>query len=220
MELSRSLSRALAASLMMAGMLFAAPIHAVTIIGKWDPSFGFPFPDLGWRGEARFFLPKACLALSGWVPNSDSCSDFSMKIISAEVEFYKVSDPTNPAFQEILDFDLPLSDVDSMRIESGSVTGVNGMFLYSRPSTLPLAGAPFASFVLFFEGDLALMSFNYESPNGPLSGVSERNAVVTFSVVPEPNSVPLVLAALLAIGWLARRPSPKWPQQVRRAGAY
>jgi len=220
MELSRSLSRALAASLMGAGMRFAVPSHAITIVGKWDPSFGFPFPDLGWRGEARFFLPNACLALSGWVPNSDSCSDLGMKIISSEVEFYKVSDPTNPAFQEILDFDLPLSAVDSMRIESGLVTGVNGTFLYSRPSTLPLAGAPFASFVLFFEGDLALMSLIYESPNGTLTGVSDRNAVVHFSVVSEPNSVPLVLAALLAIGWPARRPSSSSPQPVRTAGAH
>jgi hypothetical protein len=143
-----------------------------------------------------------------------------MKITSAEVEFYKVSDPTNPAFQEILDFDLPLSAVDSMRVESGLPTGVDGTFLYSRPSTLPLAGAPFASFVLFFEGDLALMSFIFESPNGTLTGVSDRNAVMTFSVVPEPNSVPLVLAGLLAIGWLARRPSPSSLQQVRSVGGH
>ncbi len=190
-----------------------APAHAVTIAGKWDPSFGSGFPDLGWRGEATFFLPDACLAESGWVLNSSSCSDFGMKLLSAEVEFYKVSDPTNAAFQETLLFDVPSSAVDRMRIDGGQLTGVDGSFLYSRFSTLALAGAPYTSFVQFFEGDLAWMSYTSDTPNGVVTGFSDPNPadgrpVVTFSVIPEPGSVPLVLAALLTIGLLSsRRPS-------------
>jgi len=210
MELSRVLSRGLAACVAVIGMTSLAPAHAISIIGKWDPSFGSGFPDLGWRGEAIFFLPDACLAESGWVLNSSSCSDSGMKLISAEVEFYKVSDPTNVAFQETLLFDLPSSAVDRMRIDSGQLTGVDGSFLYSRSSTLVLAGAPYTSFVQFFEGDLAWMSYTSDTPNGVVTGFSDPNPsdgrpVITFSVIPEPGSVLLVLVALLMIGLLARR---------------
>ena len=49
-----------------------SPCNAVIVIGKWDPSFGPAFPDLGWRGEATFFVPDACLAKSGWVFNFET----------------------------------------------------------------------------------------------------------------------------------------------------
>jgi hypothetical protein len=217
MELSRVLNRGLAACIAVVGMMSLVPAHAVTIVGKWDPSFGAGFADLGWRGEARFFLPNACLVESGWVLNTDSCSDSGMKILSAEVEFYKVSDPTNAAFQETLLFDVPSSAVDRMRIDSGQLTGVDGSFLYSRSSTLALAGYPYTSFVLFFEGDLAWMSYTSDTPNGVVTGFSDPNPsdgrpVITFSVVPEPGSVPLVLAALLTIGLLVRRHPAKLPR--------
>jgi hypothetical protein len=217
MELSRVLNRGLAACVAVVGMMSMAPAHAVSVVGKWDPSFGAGFPDLGWRGEATFFLPDACLAESGWVLNSNSCSDSGMKILSAEVEFYKVSDPTNAAFQETLLFDVPSSAVDRMRIGSGQLTGVDGSFLYSRSSTLALAGAPYTSFVLFFEGDLAWMSYTSDTPNGVVTGFSDPNPadgrpVVTFSVIPEPGSVTLLLAALLMIGVLSRRRPAKLPR--------
>ena len=210
MKLSGVLIRRLTACVAVLGMMSLAPAHAVTVVGKWDPSFGGGFPDLGWRGEAKFFLPDACLAESGWVLNGSSCSDSGMKLLSAEVEFYKVSDPTNAAFQETLLFDFPSSAVDRMRIDSGQLTGVDGSFLYSRSSTLALAGAPYTSFVQFFEGDLAWMSYTSDTPNGVVTGFSDPNPadgrpVITFSVIPEPGSVLLVLVALLMIGLLARR---------------
>jgi hypothetical protein len=217
MELSRVLKRVLAACVAVIGMTALAPAHAISIIGKWDPSFGAGFPDLGWRGEAIFFLPDDCLAESGWVLNTASCSDSGMKVLSAEVEFYKVSDPTNAAFQETLLFDVPSSAVDRMRIGSGQLTGVDGSFLYSRSSTLVLAGYPYTSFVLFFEGDLAWMSYTSDTPNGVVTGFSDPNPadgrpVITFSVIPEPGSVPLVLAALLIIGLLSRRRPARSPR--------
>ena len=210
MELSRVLIRGLAACVAMVGMMSMAPAHAISFIGKWDPSFGAGFPGLGWRGEAIFFLPNPCLVESGWVLNTDSCSDSGMKVLSAEVEFYKVSDPTNAAFQETLLFNVPSSAVDRMRIEGGQLTGVDGSFLYSESSTLVLAGAPYTSFVQFFEGDLAWMSYTSDTPNGVVTGFSDPNPsdgrpVIAFSVIPEPGSVLLVSAALLMIGVLARR---------------
>jgi len=217
MKLSGVLIRRLTACVAVLGTMSLVPAHAVSIIGKWDPSFGAGFPDLGWRGEAIFFLPDACLAESGWVLNTDSCSDSGMKLLSAEVEFYKVSDPTNVAFQETLLFDVPSSAVARMRIDGGQLTGVDGSFLYSRSSTLALAGAPYTGFVQFFEGDLAWMSYTSDTPNGVVTGFSDPNPadgrpVITFSVIPEPGSALLVFAALLMIGMLLRRQPAKLPR--------
>jgi hypothetical protein len=186
------------------------PAKAIIWTGAWDPAFGSAFPNLGWRGEATFFLPDACLAEQGWVFNFESCSAFGMKILSAEVEFYKLSDPADPAFHETLLFDVPSSAVLSMNIDDGVLTGVLGTFLYSRPSTLPIAGGPYTDFVLFFEDNLARMGFVSSPPNGPrTSGFSDKSPsdgspFITFRVVPEPGSWSLLLLAATT-GLLMRR---------------
>jgi hypothetical protein len=218
MELSRAIARALIALSLIVGLTATAPARAISYVGKWDPAFGAAFPDLGWRGEAKFFLPNDCLAESGLILNSDGCSDFGMKILSAEVEFYKLSDPTNPAFQETLSFDIPSDVVFSMELDEGLLSGVYGAFLYSRSSTLTLAGAPYTDFTLFFEGDLARMYYVSSPPDGPKTdGYSSRDSIdgrpfMTFSVIPEPGSVPLFLTALLVIGVLARRATARSSQ--------
>ena len=197
-------------TVIVATAVYVAPSNAVVVIGKWDPSFGPAFPDLGWRGEATFSVPDACLAKSGWVFNFESCSNFGMKILSADVEFYKVSDPTNTAFQETLSFDDPSSVVERMNIENGVLAGLFGTFDYSVPSTLPLAGGPYTEFVLFFEDNIARMGFISNPPDGDETrGRSDANAFITFRVVPEPGTFALAVIALLtalaAIGGRRRR---------------
>lgn len=204
-------SRTFATALAMAAMLVVAPSARSAIwSGAWDPAFGPAFPDLGWRGEATFFLPDACLAEQGWVFNFESCSSFGMKILSAEVEFYKLSDPTNTAFHETLSFDVPSSAVLGMNLDDGVLTGVLGTFLYSRASTLPIAGGPYTEFVLFFEDDLARMGFVSDPPDGPKTrGFSDKHPAdgspfITFRVVPEPGAWSLLLLGLTAV-FLMRR---------------
>jgi hypothetical protein len=199
-------SRTVAATCAVASMFsVATPAKAVIWTGAWDPAFGSAFPDLGWRGEASFFLPDACQSEEGWVFNFESCSGSGMKILSAEVEFYKLSDPTNAAFQETLSFNIPSSAVLSMRIEDGVLAGVIGTFLYSRPSTLPIAGGPYTDFVLFFEDDIARMGFVSDPPEGKrTSGFSDKNPsdgtpFITFRVVPEPAVWTLLLLAAAAL---------------------
>jgi hypothetical protein len=205
LELAEKLKRARATLLVAAGLAFAAPAQAVTYHGFWDPSFGSAFPDLGWRGEATFFVPDACLSESGLVFNFESCSNFGMKILGAEVEFYKLSDPTNPAFQETLSFNVPSPFVDSMRIENGSLTGLFGSFNYFVPSTLALAGGSYTDFRLFFEDNLARMEFISDPPGGSQTrGFSDRNAIITFRLVPEPGSFALAALVLLLLVPLVR----------------
>ncbi len=195
-----------AAIAVIAGLAGTLPSHAIQYTGAWDPAFGSAFPDLGWRGEATFLVPDACLEETGWVLNSASCSSLGMKLLGAEVEFYKLSDPTNAAFQETLHFNVPSSAVLSMNIEDGMLTGVIGTFDYFRPSTLPVAGAPYTDFMLLFEDDIALMEY-VSTPIGgaPTSGFSDRTAHITFSVVPEPSVLPLLIAGFCAVGFSAAR---------------
>lgn len=201
-----------AASAVCIALLFsvAGPVRAAIWTGVWDPAFGADFPDLGWRGEASFFLPNACLSEQGWVFNFDGCSANGMKILSAEVEFYKLSDPSNPAFQERLSFDVPSSAVLGMHLDNGMLTGVLGTFLYSRPSTLPIAGGPYTDFVLFFEDTLARMGYVSQPPEGPTTrGFSDKNPpdgspFLTFRFVPEPGTWLLLILSASAI-FIVRR---------------
>jgi hypothetical protein len=210
MGLSKTIVKGVIGLSVVAGMAALTPAYAITVVGKWDPAFGSAFPDLGWRGQATFFVPDACLSQSGWVLNSDSCSSFGMKIVSAEVEFYKFSDPTNATYQETLLFGTPSSAVVSVELDNGMLEGVLGTFLYSRSSTLPLAGGTHTEFVLFFEGDLARMFYVSDPPGGPkTSGFSEENPIggrpfMTFSIVPEPTSLSLLGVGLLFTAWLSR----------------
>ncbi len=205
---ARSAALATAAAALLA---LAPSAHAIQYTGAWDPSFGAAFADLGWRGEATFFVPDACLSHSGWVFNFDSCSSNGMKLVSAEVEFYKLSDPTNTAFQETLLFDVSSPWVLSMKLDDGMLTGVLGTFNYFVPSTLPLSGGPYTDFVLMFENDIARMGFVSDPPEGhKTAGFSDKNPpdgspFITFRVVPEPASLPLLLVGIGAIGLLARR---------------
>jgi len=208
---TKTLVRGFAAVLLLFGLAALTPARAISFVGKWDPAFGSAFPDLGWRGEARFFVPDACLDESGWILNSASCSDFGMRIVSAEVEFYSLTDPTNSALQETLLFNIPSPAVVSMELEDGLLAGVYGTFLYSRSSTLPIAGGPFTDFVLFFEGDLARMLYVSDPPDAKKTfGFSDREAAdgspfMTFSVVPEPSSLSLIALGLLLSVLLGRQ---------------
>jgi hypothetical protein len=211
MQWFRKLKQALAALLVAAGFACALPSHAVIYIGAWDPAFGAAFPELGWRGEAKFLVPDACLAESGWVFNFESCSGGEMKVLSAEVEFYKLSDPSNPLFQETLLFNDPTWLVLAMRIEDGLLAGLYATFDYFVPSTLAIAGGPYTDFVLLFEDDLSRMVFVSDPPDGPKTrGISDRSTpdgspFITFRVVPEPGSLLLAGLAFLAISVVMRR---------------
>lgn len=199
------------ASIATTGLLSIAPANAVIYTGAWDPAFGPAFPDLGWRGEAKFFVPDACLSQTGWIFNFDSCSSFEMKVLSAEVEFYKLSDPTNAAFQETLLFDVATDAVVAMELTDGILSGILGTFLYSVPSTLAIAGGPYTDFVLFFEGDIARMAYFSDPPYGkPSFGFSDKNPpdgapFITFRVVPEPATLALLLGGIGLIGFAARQ---------------
>jgi len=202
---------AAAAALAAVTLTCATSANAIVYRGAWDPAFGAAFPDLGWNGIASFYVPDACLALSGTVLNTDPCSSGGMSILSADVGFYKLSDPGNPAYQETLSFAMPSTAVLSMTITDHSLSGVDGTFLYWVPSTLPIAGGPYTEFQLFFKTDVAGMFYFSNPPGGPATwGVSDYNPpegtpLIIFTPVPEPGTYALMFAGVAAIGFVARR---------------
>lgn len=196
----------------LAALTWAAPGQAALYGGSWDPAFGPAFPDLGWRGEALFYVPDACLAQSGWVFNWASCSSFGMQLVNATVDFYSLSNPSNTALQETLVFGTASDAVLKMNIQEGSLAGVVGTFDYFLSSTLPIAGAPYTDFVLFFNGAYAQMFYVSKPAEGwPSAGFSSLNpasggsSAMTFHLIPEPGSLALVLTGLALIGWSTRR---------------
>jgi hypothetical protein len=197
-KLARKLKQGSAAAGLAAALACAAPAQAAVFQGDWDPPFGPAFPDLGWRGEAKFFIPDACVGLSGWVLNAGSCS--GMQILEAEVEFYDLNDP-NEATLETLFFDIPSDVVVSVKLDDGDLLGVLGGFDYFKQSALPLAGGPYTEFLLFFLGEVPVLKF-VSDPPGPHNKkwgfsdfTSEDRPVITFRVVPEPGAL-----ALLGLG--------------------
>ena len=62
---------------------------AAVYVGTFDPSFGGNLADLGFRGQATFFVPDNCLGTSGFVSNTDLCAGGNMSMTAATVDLYR-----------------------------------------------------------------------------------------------------------------------------------
>ena len=109
---------------LLAGMGSA---QAAVVVGRWDPLFGSAFPGMGWEGEAKWFVPNACLPQPGSVTllNSAACSGGGMYMIGATVNFYDYgADPTGlTSFKAGLAFGTQ-SIVNSVDVSGFSVANV------------------------------------------------------------------------------------------------
>jgi len=142
-EFAGLLKRVSAAAGVASLVAFAGQANAASYVGSWDPAFSSAFPDLGWRGEAVFEIPDACLAIDGVYVNSNllnsnpsNCADGGgLKIKSAEVEFYDVSAPN--IVLDTLYFVEPSATI-TMEVKDGDLFGVIGAFLTFDSSSIPL----------------------------------------------------------------------------------
>lgn len=80
----------------------ASSANAAVYHGVWDPPFGSPFNNLGWSGEADYFVPDTCELIGstvGFVFNYPTCAGQAV-VTSAQVTLTNLNtnDATTLAF--------------------------------------------------------------------------------------------------------------------------
>jgi hypothetical protein len=89
-----------------ATLALAGNTHAAVYSGSWDPNFGAPFTNLGWRATAQFYVPDACAAAVGTgslgvdtYGSTANCGGIELR--NTLVEFYDVTDPDKVAIDTL-----------------------------------------------------------------------------------------------------------------------
>jgi hypothetical protein len=101
---------------------FAAAAQAAVYVGKWDPPYGEPFDNLGWRGEIKIDAPTNCGAGSGF-SGVVTCTPGAATVSYAFVELYLLDQgPTFPT-ASLLTFAPVSLSVTSLEFTGGVLTG-------------------------------------------------------------------------------------------------
>ena len=222
---TRARAALIGVAVFIASMLgVAQSARAAVYRGSWDPAYGAPFTDLGWKGTATFFIPDACLSGAGTVLNTDPCSNGGMKMLGATVSFYNATlDSPGLHILETLTFSPPpaVPLVYSMQVTNHVLTAVGTGYSNPVQASNSLAGGGNYYFALqFFRRDtnnVALFhmpgymdaSCSFGPSSDELCGYNAQGLanqpIMTLTQVPEPATVGLVLAGLGAIGLTMRR---------------
>ena len=229
MNLTRA-KQVLVTGLMVAAGMAATMGSASAAVykGAWDPAYGSPFPDLGWRGEVVVTAPGSCIS-DGWRTNLPSDCNGGMVVNSASVELYDLSDTGTTL--ETLSFSGGL--IAAMQFSSGALTGLITSPFTPVPGSIAQAqvGGNNVFFSLVFLDKAAQLYWFKTDPGNfmstPTSWIpyvscigsgtasddcgwaekSESNTgvLMTFAPVPEPQAYVLMLAGLAGLGFIARR---------------
>ncbi len=192
----------------------AQPAQAAYYTGVWDPNFGSPFTNLGWRGSAEFYVPDFCKATGTADVSNPLACDGLAEFQSATVQFYDVTDPGLDTIISI-GFD-PLSlDIGTLRFVDGALTQ-----LTTTLSNFVLPDADLTKFGVSRDTEFSLQ-FTLEGPRlawgscnvdtgCEVSGFNDSvnfppTFVITEISVPEPGTPVLAAVALLMLAVLRLR---------------
>ena len=194
-------------SLLLASLLVATgTAQATYVVGTWDPVYGTPFANLGWRGSATVQANPSCLALPGIVPNNGiACPP--MAVINATVEFYDISTPLITA--ETLDFtnavNLNLLSVVAGNQADGFVMSPSGLVQSSTPLANYGGFPAYFALEIQFSGGLstAVLYWGIAPLENELLGRNDPlyPAHLRFTTMPDPT--PVSEPASLAVVGLA-----------------
>lgn len=117
-------SRMVRIAAVIAAVATLGTANAAKWTGTWDPPYGPPFTDVGWRGQATFEFEGGCLATF-----TNNCSGIA-RVLEATVEFYDTrvgTDTSSPALAR-LNWMTP-NPVESATFAGASLTAVVAGFL-------------------------------------------------------------------------------------------
>jgi hypothetical protein len=109
---------------MVAWLAFVGPAHALAYVGRWDPAYGQPFNDLGWRGEIKVDSPTNCGAAADFT-GIVTCAPGAAVVNYSFVELYMLSDPSTTV--DLLTFAPPAPatfTVNMLEFADGAITGL------------------------------------------------------------------------------------------------
>lgn len=159
MTLMRSL-RVLA----LATAAFASSAHAASYTAIWDPTYGSPFTNLGWRGSADYFVPDTCVPTGTTDVLNSSCSGAAI-VTAAQVEFYDINAAGQPTFTT-LTFNAASIIIHTLRYVAGELTGLSTWgSAYVNPTA-----AQDALLAPFFVGSNVEFSLFFSLEDGPRLG--------------------------------------------------
>ena len=220
--LAKFLSTAAAAAAVT--LAAVAPAQAAVYRGSFDPAYGPAYPTIGYRGFATFNVPNACLV--GTFPNkpgftkvvdsTDPCALGAMSLVAAEVDFYLLSDVTKATIEALV-FAPPgytPDPVSAAYISYNPGTGLNEVTGIDAVLFGPRASSTLNNHLV----EMAFNNTNVSLVDYPAGNPTQRNGsniatfqefkevtASTFSAIPEPTSLALVLAGLVAAGLVGRR---------------
>lgn len=200
--------------------VFSGSANAAVYTGVWDPTYGNPFTNLGWRGTAEYFVPDTCVP-GGTIDisNSIDCSNAAI-VTQAQVEFYDINASGQPTISTLV-FNPASLIIGTLSYVAGELTQLTttGSNYVSPVEDLSAFGVNSnTEFSLFFTLDGPRLAwqqcydeyFTYAAYCECASGVNDATqfpATFTITRVPEPGTLALACLALLALS----------PRRVRAA---
>lgn len=188
------------------------PAQATLVVGSWDPPYGAPFPDLGWRGDSLFYVADDCHTTGG-ILLFLQCSAGDMEVLNAKVELYNLAAPAVTV--QTLDFSNDMFMLAARFDANGVIDGITAFATKRLLGVDPYDPVYFTLAFEFFGGETTARLGHSDTPGifSPIDGWNSdspaNRAVVTLQVVPEPAGLALVLAALGAAALARRRISIK-----------